>query len=57
MPLEGKTALVTGGAVGLGRSFARALGRSGAAVTIGDIRGDVEETATQLRAERLTWMR
>jgi NAD(P)-dependent dehydrogenase (short-subunit alcohol dehydrogenase family) len=45
MTLIGKAAMVTGGAVGLGRSFARALGRSGAAVTIGDIRGGVMDTA------------
>jgi NAD(P)-dependent dehydrogenase (short-subunit alcohol dehydrogenase family) len=53
MSLEGSTAIVTGGAVGLGRSFAVALGRAGAAVTICDTRPDVEQTAAELRGDGL----
>jgi len=37
MELEGMTALVTGGASGVGRGIARVLARHGAAVAIGDI--------------------
>jgi len=35
--LEGRTAIVTGAAVGLGRAFAHALAGKGAAVLIADI--------------------
>jgi NAD(P)-dependent dehydrogenase (short-subunit alcohol dehydrogenase family) len=38
--LEGKTALVTGGALGLGRSFAQTLADAGADVAIADINED-----------------
>jgi NAD(P)-dependent dehydrogenase (short-subunit alcohol dehydrogenase family) len=54
MAIQGSSAIVTGGAVGLGRCFATALARAGARVTICDIRDDVEHTAAQLRAEGLT---
>jgi 3-oxoacyl-[acyl-carrier protein] reductase len=53
MAVQGSSAIVTGGAVGLGRSFAAALARAGARVTICDIRDDVEQTASQLRAAGL----
>jgi 3alpha(or 20beta)-hydroxysteroid dehydrogenase len=48
--LAGRTALVTGGARGLGAGMAAALARAGAAVAIGDVREDLgKETAEQLR--------
>jgi NAD(P)-dependent dehydrogenase (short-subunit alcohol dehydrogenase family) len=50
MPLDGKAAIVTGGAVGLGRCFAAALAQAGARVTICDIREDVGQSAADLRA-------
>lgn len=53
MPVENVVTLITGGAVGLGRSFAEELGRSGAVVTICDIRDDVDQTAADLRAQGL----
>ena len=46
--LEDRTAIVTGGAAGLGLSLASALARVGAVVTICDTRPDVEETAAEL---------
>lgn len=48
MGIADSSAIVTGGAVGLGRSFAAALARAGAQVTICDIRADVHETAAEL---------
>jgi 3alpha(or 20beta)-hydroxysteroid dehydrogenase len=48
--LEGRKALVTGGARGLGEGMARALARAGAAVVIADIREDLgKATAASLR--------
>jgi NAD(P)-dependent dehydrogenase (short-subunit alcohol dehydrogenase family) len=47
------TAIVTGGAVGLGASFARALAQAGATVTICDVDQRVERTAATLRASGL----
>lgn len=48
--LGGKTALVTGAAGGLGRSFARALASHGAKVICADIKRDgAEETAASIR--------
>ena len=50
MSLDGKSAIVTGGAVGLGRNFAAALAGAGATVTVCDIRPDVTNTVAELRA-------
>jgi NAD(P)-dependent dehydrogenase (short-subunit alcohol dehydrogenase family) len=46
--LEDSTAIVTGGAAGVGRSLASALARAGAVVTICDIRPDEEQVAAEL---------
>jgi 3-oxoacyl-[acyl-carrier protein] reductase len=43
MTLEHSTAIVTGGAVGVGRAFAVALARAGANVTACDVRPEVSE--------------
>ena len=48
----GRVAFITGGAVGFGRAFARALTAEGAAVAIADIDLDAgERTAAELRAD------
>jgi 3alpha(or 20beta)-hydroxysteroid dehydrogenase len=53
--LTGRSALVTGGARGLGEGMARALARAGASVAIGDIREDLgKATADSLRADGFT---
>ncbi|MDD3346189.1 SDR family NAD(P)-dependent oxidoreductase [Oscillibacter sp.] len=50
--LEGKHALVTGGAQGLGLSIAEAFCAAGAVVTVADINAEaVEKTAEELRAQ------
>jgi NAD(P)-dependent dehydrogenase (short-subunit alcohol dehydrogenase family) len=52
--LDGRTALITGGAQGLGRGFAIALAQAGASVMIADLNGDgVAATATELCARGL----
>jgi 3-oxoacyl-[acyl-carrier protein] reductase len=52
MPLEGKTALVTGSARGIGRAIAEKLGSMGASLVISDVLADLaEQTASEL-AER-----
>lgn len=48
--LRGRTALVTGGARGLGAAHAAALTARGARVLIVDLDAEVEETAAQMRA-------
>ena len=48
-PLQGKTALVTGGGTGIGREIALALGRAGAAVAVSGRRLELlEGVATEL---------
>ena len=45
--LDGKTAVVTGAAVGLGNAFARALAEEGAALAVCDVRPDIANLANQ----------
>jgi 3-oxoacyl-[acyl-carrier protein] reductase len=49
MKFEGRTALITGGAIGFGRAFARALVAEGASVVIADVDAEMaERTAAEL---------
>jgi 3-oxoacyl-[acyl-carrier protein] reductase len=49
---QGKTAFITGGAIGLGRAFARALIGEGAAVAIADIDSEgADRTAAELTSQ------
>jgi NAD(P)-dependent dehydrogenase (short-subunit alcohol dehydrogenase family) len=50
MLLNGKTALVTGAARGIGRAIARVQAEHGAAVGVNDILAEVEETARAIQA-------
>lgn len=53
-PLHNKTALVTGGAQGLGEALCRTLGQDGATVAVADIHGDhAEALSSKLNAEGL----
>lgn len=49
MKLQGKVAVVTGGAIGIGRAMAEGLAREGAAILIADLKG-AEQAATEMRA-------
>ena len=48
--LSGKTALVTGGSVGIGRAIALALARCGADVAINFFKNDQAKTSDEIRA-------
>src|SRR5215212_3563710 len=45
--LEGRTALVTGGASGIGAACARELASRGAVVTVADLDGDAAKTVAE----------
>ncbi len=47
--LEGRNAIVTGAAVGLGRSYAKALAQEGVNVAVCDLREEIHEVAEILR--------
>lgn len=50
--LEGKSALVTGGARGLGKALCEALSKAGAAVCVADLRAEMaEQTCESLRTQ------
>lgn len=52
MRFDGKVAFITGGGIGFGRAFARALSAEGAAVVIADIDGPAGQAlATELEAD------
>jgi len=54
MKLEGKVAIVTGGAGGIGQAYCRALAQEGAAVVVADIDAEgAEKFAAELEAEGL----
>ena len=48
--LKGKNAIVTGAAVGLGSSYAKALAQEGVNVAVCDLREEIHEVAESLRA-------
>lgn len=51
MQLQGRTALVTGGARGIGAAFARAFLREGARVTVADLGAGVHDAAAAMGAQ------
>ena len=54
MELDGKVAIITGAARGIGKTIARKLSQKGAAVVICDLTEDVLDTAEELRSEGAT---
>jgi NAD(P)-dependent dehydrogenase (short-subunit alcohol dehydrogenase family) len=57
LDLEGKVAVVTGGASGLGQAVARGLVREGARVVLGDVdKAGLEKTAAEL-GDQARWLR
>jgi NAD(P)-dependent dehydrogenase (short-subunit alcohol dehydrogenase family) len=56
MSLQGKTAIVTGGATGIGRAIAHALAKAGARVAVGGRRADkLTEAAAAFAGEQIAW--
>ena len=49
--LKGKSAIVTGAAVGLGSSYAKALAQEGVNIAVCDLREEIHEVAGSLRAQ------
>ena len=50
--VEGKVALVTGGASGIGRACALLLGKEGATVIVTDVQDDLgQDTATKIKQD------
>ena len=48
--LKGKSAIVTGAAVGLGNSYAKALAQEGVNIAVCDLRDEIHEVASSLRS-------
>ena len=56
--LDGKSAIVTGSARGIGRATAELLAEQGAQVLINDLDGDVaEQASSEIAGETVTWRR
>ena len=47
---EGKTAIITGGASGIGLEIAAQLAREGASVALADVNADLDVATSELRA-------